>query len=447
MVQKVLIANRGAIASRIIRTCKKLGIYTVAIYSEADEYLPYVKKADEAVLIGPSPVQESYLNMSKIIEVAKEKQVEAIHPGYGFLSENSTFAKLCEEAGFVWIGPSSTTIEQMGNKLIARKSMEKAGVPIIPGTISPITNIEAALQHARKIGYPIMLKAASGGGGVGLQVIHSEEELKKMFERIKERAGQLFGNEQLFIEKLIENARHIEVQVASDHYGNFVHLYERECSIQRRNQKVIEEAPSPFLSEDTRTELCKAAIQAAKAINYNNIGTVEFLVDENEKFYFLEMNTRIQVEHGITEAITGIDLVQLQLEIADDKRIPFNQEEIKRKGHAIETRIYAEDPKNFLPSPGTITNYIEPKKDAIRIESSVEQGSKVTPFYDPMICKLIAYGKSRTETIDILTEGLNNFVIDGIKTNIPMLQTVLTEENFLRGNTPIDYVNKYYLNN
>lgn len=447
MVQKVLIANRGAIASRIIRTCKKLGIYTVAIYSEADEYLPYVKKADEAVLIGPSPVQESYLNMSKIIEVAKEKQVEAIHPGYGFLSENSTFAKLCEEAGFVWIGPSSTTIEQMGNKLIARKSMEKAGVPIIPGTISPITNIEAALQHARKIGYPIMLKAASGGGGVGLQVIHSEEELKKMFERIKERAGQLFGNEQLFIEKLIENARHIEVQVASDHYGNFVHLYERECSIQRRNQKVIEEAPSPFLSEDTRTELCKAAIQAAKSINYNNIGTVEFLVDENEKFYFLEMNTRIQVEHGITEAITGIDLVQLQLEIADDKRIPFNQEEIKRKGHAIETRIYAEDPKNFLPSPGTITNYIEPKKDAIRIESSVEQGSKVTPFYDPMICKLIAYGKSRTETIDILTEGLNNFVIDGIKTNIPMLQTVLTEENFLRGNTPIDYVNKYYLNN
>lgn len=447
MLQKILIANRGAIASRIIRTCKKLGIYTVAIYSEADEYLPYVKKADEAVLIGPSPVQESYLNMSKIIEVAKEKQVEAIHPGYGFLSENSTFAKLCEEAGFVWIGPSSTTIEQMGNKLIARKSMEKAGVPIIPGTISPITNIEAALQHARKIGYPIMLKAASGGGGVGLQVIHSEEELKNMFERIKERAGQLFGNEQLFIEKLIENARHIEVQVASDHYGNFVHLYERECSIQRRNQKVIEEAPSPFLSEDTRTELCKAAIQAAKAINYNNIGTVEFLVDENEKFYFLEMNTRIQVEHGITEAITGIDLVQLQLEIADDKRIPFNQEEIKRKGHAIETRIYAEDPKNFLPSPGTITNYIEPEKDAIRIESSVEQGSKVTPFYDPMICKLIAYGKSRTETIDILTEGLNNFVIDGIKTNIPMLQTVLTEENFLRGNTPIDYVNKYYLNN
>ena len=447
MLQKILIANRGAIASRIIRTCKKLGIYTVAIYSEADEYLPYVKKADEAVLIGPSPVQESYLNMSKIIEVAKEKQVEAIHPGYGFLSENSTFAKLCEEAGFVWIGPSSTTIEQMGNKLIARKSMEKAGVPIIPGTISPITNIEAALQHARKIGYPIMLKAASGGGGVGLQVIHSEEELKNMFERIKERAGQLFGNEQLFIEKLIENARHIEVQVASDHYGNFVHLYERECSIQRRNQKVIEEAPSPFLSEDTRTELCKAAIQAAKAINYNNIGTVEFLVDENEKFYFLEMNTRIQVEHGITEAITGIDLVQLQLEIADDKRIPFNQEEIKRKGHAIETRIYAEDPKNFLPSPGTITNYIEPEKDAIRIESSVEQGSKVTPFYDPMICKLIAYGKSRKETIDILTEGLNNFVIDGIKTNIPMLQTVLTEGNFLRGNTPIDYVNKYYLNN
>jgi len=447
LLQKILIANRGAIASRIIRTCKKLGIYTVAIYSEADEYLPYVKKADEAVLIGPSPVQESYLNMSKIIEVAKEKQVEAIHPGYGFLSENSTFAKLCEEAGFVWIGPSSTTIEQMGNKLIARKSMEKAGVPIIPGTISPITNIEAALQHARKIGYPIMLKAASGGGGVGLQVIHSEEELKNMFERIKERAGQLFGNEQLFIEKLIENARHIEVQVASDHYGNFVHLYERECSIQRRNQKVIEEAPSPFLSEDTRTELCKAAIQAAKAINYNNIGTVEFLVDENEKFYFLEMNTRIQVEHGITEAITGIDLVQLQLEIADDKRIPFNQEEIKRKGHAIETRIYAEDPKNFLPSPGTITNYIEPEKDAIRIESSVEQGSKVTPFYDPMICKLIAYGKSRKETIDILTEGLNNFVIDGIKTNIPMLQTVLTEGNFLRGNTPIDYVNKYYLNN
>lgn len=446
MITKVLIANRSAIASRILRTCKKLGLKTVVVYSEADATLPYIKEADEAVLIGPSPVQQSYLNMDKILEVARETGADALHPGYGLLSENSEFAKRCEKAGLVWIGPSSESIEQMGNKLVARHKMKEAGVPIIPGTIEPIDSLEEALAEARSIGFPVMLKAAAGGGGVGLQVIHSEEELISSFERTKERVKQLFGNDQLLIEKLIEKARHIEVQVACDYEGRSLHFYDRECSIQRRNQKIIEEAPSPFLSEKARESLCRVALQAAEAIDYKNIGTVEFLVNEKEEFYFLEMNTRIQVEHGITEEITGVDLVQLQIEIANRQPLRLYQEEITYRGHAIEARIYAEDPNTFFPSPGKLERYKEPSNNFLRIESGVREGNQVTPFYDPMIAKVIVHGESRKEAIQKLETGLKDYTINGIKTNIPMLQAVLTEENFLKGNTPIDYVDKYYLN-
>lgn len=446
MITKVLIANRSAIASRILRTCKKLGLKTVVVYSEADARLPYIKEADEAVLIGPSPVQQSYLNMDKILEVARETGADALHPGYGLLSENSEFAKRCEKAGLVWIGPSSESIEQMGNKLVARHKMKEAGVPIIPGTIEPIDSLEEALAEARSIGFPVMLKAAAGGGGVGLQVIHSEEELISSFERTKERVKQLFGNDQLLIEKLIEKARHIEVQVACDYEGRSLHFYDRECSIQRRNQKIIEEAPSPFLSEKARESLCRVALQAAEAIDYKNIGTVEFLVNEKEEFYFLEMNTRIQVEHGITEEITGVDLVQLQIEIANRQPLRLSQEEITYRGHAIEARIYAEDPNTFFPSPGKLERYKEPSNNFLRIESGVREGNQVTPFYDPMIAKVIVHGESRKEAIQKLETGLKDYTINGIKTNIPMLQAVLTEENFLKGNTPIDYVDKYYLN-
>lgn len=446
MITKVLIANRSAIASRILCTCKKLGLKTVVVYSEADARLPYIKEADEAVLIGPSPVQQSYLNMDKILEVARETGADALHPGYGLLSENSEFAKRCEKAGLVWIGPSSESIEQMGNKLVARRKMKEAGVPIIPGTIEPIDSLEEALAEARSIGFPVMLKAAAGGGGVGLQVIHSEEELISSFERTKERVKQLFGNDQLLIEKLIEKARHIEVQVACDYEGRSLHFYDRECSIQRRNQKIIEEAPSPFLSEKARESLCRVALQAAEAIDYKNIGTVEFLVNEKEEFYFLEMNTRIQVEHGITEEITGVDLVQLQIEIANRQPLRLSQEEITYRGHAIEARIYAEDPNTFFPSPGKLERYKEPSNNFLRIESGVREGNQVTPFYDPMIAKVIVHGESRKEAIQKLETGLKDYTINGIKTNIPMLQAVLTEENFLKGNTPIDYVDKYYLN-
>lgn len=446
MITKVLIANRSAIASRILCTCKKLGLKTVVVYSEADATLPYIKEADEAVLIGPSPVQQSYLNMDKILEVARETGADALHPGYGLLSENSEFAKRCEKAGLVWIGPSSESIEQMGNKLVARRKMKEAGVPIIPGTIEPIDSLEEALAEARSIGFPVMLKAAAGGGGVGLQVIHSEEELISSFERTKERVKQLFGNDQLLIEKLIEKARHIEVQVACDYEGRSLHFYDRECSIQRRNQKIIEEAPSPFLSEKARESLCRVALQAAEAIDYKNIGTVEFLVNEKEEFYFLEMNTRIQVEHGITEEITGVDLVQLQIEIANRQPLRLSQEEITYRGHAIEARIYAEDPNTFFPSPGKLERYKEPSNNFLRIESGVREGNQVTPFYDPMIAKVIVHGESRKEAIQKLETGLKDYTINGIKTNIPMLQAVLTEENFLKGNTPIDYVDKYYLN-
>lgn len=441
MIQKLLIANRGEIASRIIRTCKKMNIETVAVFSEADRDAKFVEEADESYLLGPAQAQKSYLNIDKIIEIAKKAKVDAIHPGYGFMSENHMFASRCKDEDIIFIGPEPEVLQKMGDKITARKMMKEAGVPVIEGTEEAV-DLEAAISVAKKIGYPIMLKAASGGGGIGLQVVHDEEQLKQTFESNAKRAQSFFGDGAMFIEKLIPRARHIEIQVLADHDGNVVHLFERECSIQRRNQKVIEEAPSSFLSDKTRQVMGEMALQAVKRIGYTNAGTIEFLVDEDENFYFLEMNTRIQVEHPITEEITGIDLVEAQIEIAQGKQLTYLENDIKMEGHAIEARIYAEDPNNFYPSPGTITTYEEPNNANLRIESSVRTGSEVTPFYDPMIAKLIATGNTRDEAIVSLKEGLLQYKIDGIKTNIPMLLKVLEHEQFKAGKITTNFVNE-----
>lgn len=441
MIQKLLIANRGEIASRIIRTCKKMNIETVAVFSEADRDAKFVEEADESYLLGPAQAQKSYLNIDKIIEIAKKAKVDAIHPGYGFMSENHMFASRCKDEDIIFIGPEPEVLQKMGDKITARKMMKEAGVPVIEGTEEAV-DLEAAISVAKKIGYPIMLKAASGGGGIGLQVVRDEEQLKQTFESNAKRAQSFFGDGAMFIEKLIPRARHIEIQVLADHDGNVVHLFERECSIQRRNQKVIEEAPSSFLSDKTRQVMGEMALQAVKRIGYTNAGTIEFLVDEDENFYFLEMNTRIQVEHPITEEITGIDLVEAQIEIAQGKQLTYLENDIKMEGHAIEARIYAEDPNNFYPSPGTITTYEEPNNANLRIESSVRTGSEVTPFYDPMIAKLIATGNTRDEAIVSLKEGLLQYKIDGIKTNIPMLLKVLEHEQFKAGKITTNFVNE-----
>ena len=444
MIKKILIANRGEIAARIIRTCKENNIETVAIYSEADANSPYVKMADESYLIGPSQVKESYLNVDKVLDIAKQSNVDAVHPGYGFLSENGSFVEKCEKAGITFIGPSSKVIEQMGNKIAARKLMEKAGVPVIPGTKEAVSDSEAAVKEAKKIGYPIMLKASSGGGGIGMQIVHSDDELIKAFDSNSKRAEQFFGDGAMFMEKLLVNSRHIEVQVMADKHGNVIHLFERECSIQRRNQKVVEEAPSSFVSKETREKMGLVAITAAKEIGYTNAGTIEFLLDENEQFYFLEMNTRIQVEHAITEEITGVDLVKMQIDIENGEKLDSEQNNIKMNGHSIEVRVYAEDPVTFFPSPGKITVYEEPVANYIRMESSVEQGFDVTPFYDPMIAKLIVTGNNRNEAITRLQYALENYHIEGIKTNLPMLKEVVKHNQFMKGNTTTEFVQKYY---
>jgi len=445
MINKLLVANRGEIAARIIRTCKENDIKTVAIYSEADARSLFVKMADESYLIGPPRVSESYLNTDKVLEIAKQTKVDAVHPGYGFLSENGSFADKCEQAGITFIGPSSNVIEQMGDKISARKLMEKAGVPVIPGTKGEVSDAEAAIKETEHIGYPIMVKASAGGGGIGMQIVHTAQELLKAFESNSQRAEQFFGDGSMFMEKLLVNSRHIEVQVLADTHGNAIHLFERECSIQRRNQKVVEEAPSSFISKETRKKMGEAAIKAVKEIGYTNAGTIEFLVDENEQFYFLEMNTRIQVEHAITEEITGLDIVKMQIDIANGEKLRLDQNDLEIQGHSIEVRIYAEDPVTFFPSPGEITVYEEPAAKYIRVESSIEQGSKITPFYDPMISKLIATGNNRNEAISRLNDALQNYKIEGIKTNIPMLKEVIHHEHFISGNTTTDFVEEHYL--
>lgn len=440
MFKKILIANRGEIASRVIRTCKRLGVQTVAIYSEADVQALFVSEADEAYLVGGPRVNESYLNIDKIIEIAKQTGAEAIHPGYGLLSENATFASRCEREGMTFIGPSSEVIEKMGSKIEARKVMEKAKVPVVPGTDAPVEDEKEAVRKANEIGYPVMLKASAGGGGIGMQLVQNDEELKQAFVGNQQRATSFFGDGTMYIEKYIENPRHIEIQILADEFGNTVHLLERECSIQRRHQKVVEEAPSPFLDEETREKMGKDAVQAAKSIGYKNAGTIEFLVDENKNYYFLEMNTRLQVEHPITEEITGLDLVEEQLKIAYGQKMSIQQDDIKQNGHAVEARIYAEDPNTFFPSPGTITAFQLPEGEGIRHERAVTEGDTVTPFYDPMIAKLIVHAETRTEAIFKLKKALKNYYVEGIKTNIPTLQTIADHQAFEQGSTTTNFI-------
>ncbi|RPF55872.1 acetyl-CoA carboxylase biotin carboxylase subunit [Aquisalibacillus elongatus] len=447
MFKSVLIANRGEIARRIIKTCKRLNIRTIAVYSEADQDSPHVHEADEAHLIGPPRVSDSYLNVDKVIEVAKETKAEAIHPGYGLLSENTDFSKRIQDEGITFIGPDPYAIEQMGSKLTARKTMDQAGVPIIPGTQDAIANAEEAIDYANKIGYPVMLKASHGGGGIGMQIVNSDEELTKAFESNARRAEQFFGNGTMFIEKVIEHAHHVEIQLLADHHGNVIHLFDRECSVQRRHQKVIEEAPSPLLTEETRERMADAAIKAAKAIDYKNAGTIEFLVDEDQNFYFLEMNTRLQVEHPVTEKITGVDLVEQQLNVAYGKVLSIKQEDLMINGHSIEARIYAEDPKTFFPSPGTITDLKLPEGDHIRHDVAVKANYQVTPYYDPMIAKLIVTGDTRLDAIEKMKDALDGYHVEGIKTNIPLLKDVVVSEAFKEGHTRTSFIQDHILIN
>lgn len=445
MINKILIANRGEIAARVIRTCKDLNIDTVAVYSEADQKAPFVSMADESFLLGPPRVQDSYLNTDKIISIAKEANVDAIHPGYGFLSENGQFADKCEQAGIRFIGPSAEVMEKMGSKIAAREAMEKAGAPVVPGTDGAVVSSDEAIDIAREIGYPIMLKASAGGGGIGMQAVNSDQELTKAFESNSKRARTFFGDGAMFMEKKLDHARHVEIQILADRYGNAIHLFERECSIQRRNQKVVEEAPSSFISDETRQKMGDTAVKAAKALGYISAGTIEFLVDEQENFYFLEMNTRIQVEHPVTEEITGLDIVEAQIRIAEGKELSISQSDVKMDGHAIEVRIYAEDPETFFPSPGHISKFELPEGKHIRNEAAVTGDYDVTPYYDPMIGKLIVKGSDRSEAIARLKEALFTYEIEGIKTNIPMLKTVADHEEFKNGNTTTAFVETYYL--
>lgn len=445
MFNKILIANRGEIARRVIRTCKRLNIHTVAIYSEADAESLHVKDADEAYCVGKPPVAQSYLNIDRILEIAQESGAEAVHPGYGLLSENAEFAKRCTEAGLVFIGPSADVIASMGSKLEARKTMKAAGVPIVEGVEHPVKDVAEATNIAERLGYPIMLKASAGGGGIGMQLVDNAEELAKAFEGNQKRAQSFFGDGTMYMERFIANPHHVEVQIIADHQGNVVPLFERECSIQRRNQKVVEEAPSPFISQDTREKMLEASVKAAKHIGYVNAGTIEYLVDENQNFYFLEMNTRLQVEHPVTEEITKLDLVEEQLKIAAKQALTFTRESITKEGHAIEVRIYAENPSTFFPSPGTITALEFPTGEGIRHECGVEAGSAVTPFYDPMISKLVVWGETREIACERLIQALKAYKVEGIQTNIPMLLKTVTHEQFLKGYTTTKFVEQYYL--
>ncbi|MFY0545198.1 acetyl-CoA carboxylase biotin carboxylase subunit [Brevibacillus sp. H7] len=432
-MRKVLIANRGEIARRIIRTCRAQGLATVAVYSEADKDLPFVREADEAVHIGPPPVPQSYLNMEAILAAAKATGADAIHPGYGLLSENAAFAKRCREEGMTFIGPSPEVIAQMGDKVTARKIMRDAGVPIVPGFEGQMETADEAVERANEMGYPVMLKASAGGGGIGMQVCHSDAELRQAFQSAKGRAKAYFGNDTMFLEKYVQNPHHIEVQIVADEHGNVLHLLERECSIQRRHQKVLEESPSPFLDADTLEKICQAAVAAARAVDYTGVGTVEFIMDDRKNFFFLEMNTRLQVEHPVTEEMTGLDLVALQLDVARHQPLTLQQSDVKALRHAIELRVYAEDPVTFLPSPGKIEQYQPPKMEHVRIDDGVERGTQVTPFYDPMIAKVIVSGADRKETIERAVEAMQAFTLTGIKNNIPFLLEVLQDERFQQG--------------
>jgi acetyl-CoA carboxylase biotin carboxylase subunit len=436
MFKKVLVANRGEIAVRVIRACHELGITAVAVYSDVDRAALHVLKADEAYSIGKSAAAESYLNIDRILEVARRCGADAVHPGYGFLSENPRFARVCGEAGIKFIGPPPESMELMGSKTRARTEMEKAGVPLVPGTSQGLDSLAQAGEIATRLGYPVMLKAAAGGGGKGMRLVQGEGELASALEAAQSEAQRAFGDDQVYLEKAIANPRHIEMQVLADEHGNCVYLGERECSVQRRHQKVLEECPSPAATPEMRKSMGEIAVKAARAAAYTNAGTIEFLADASGNFYFLEMNTRLQVEHPVTELVTGLDLVQLQIRIAAGEKMPFTQKDVSLRGHAIECRIYAEDPENdYFPSPGKITILTEPSGPGIRVDSGIYQGWNVPLEYDPLLSKLIGYGESREQAIGRLRRALDEYVVGGVKTNLPLFRQILSDSEFLAGNT------------
>jgi acetyl-CoA carboxylase biotin carboxylase subunit len=444
-IRKVLVANRGEIAVRVLRTCRDLGIRTVAVYSDADRGMPHVLKADEAYRIGPPPSRQSYLMMDTIIGVAKTAGADAIHPGYGFLSENADFARRVEEAGLIWVGPPPESIRTMGDKTEARKLVRKAGVSTVPGTLEPIASEREAADFCARFGYPVLLKAAAGGGGKGMRIVRNQEELSSSLRGAQSEATSAFGDGRVYLEKYLENPRHIEFQILADHHGNVVHLGERECSIQRRHQKVVEETPSVIVSPEMRKTMGRTAVEAARACGYANAGTIEFLVDGEKNFYFLEMNTRLQVEHPVTELRTGLDLVALQLHVAAGKPLPFEQEQVEFRGHAIECRICAEDVDNgFLPSTGRITHLRTPGGPGIREDRGVEEGGEIPVYYDSMISKLIAWGSTREEALNRMVGALSEYQILGVKTNIPLCLFVLKHPEFRKGNFTTHFLQDHF---
>ncbi|PFG12044.1 acetyl-CoA carboxylase biotin carboxylase subunit [Bacillus sp. es.036] len=445
-IKKVLIANRGEIAVRIIRACHELDLTAVAVYSEADRDALHVQLADERYCIGPTSSSDSYLNVGNIMTIATNSGVDAIHPGYGFLAENADFAEMCEDCNIAFIGPSKESIRQMGIKDVARKTMQDANVPVVPGSKGIIQSKEEALELANDMGFPIIIKATAGGGGKGIRVVREEEELIKAINMTQQEAEKAFGNPGVYMEKFIEDFRHIEIQVLADLYGNVIHLGERDCSIQRRMQKLVEETPSPALTKSIRSEMGEAAVRAAKAVNYGGAGTVEFIYDQDGNYYFMEMNTRIQVEHPVTEMVTGVDLIKEQIKIADGERLSLTQEEVEMSGWSIECRINAEDPDNgFMPSPGKVETYLPPGGFGVRVDSAVYPGYVIPPFYDSMVAKLITYGATRTEAMQRMKRALSEFKIEGVKTTIPFHQRLFNHEKFVEGDFNTKFLEIYEL--
>lgn len=444
-IKKILVANRGEIALRIMRTAKKMGIQTVAVYSKVDKDAPHVSFADQAVCIGAAASSESYLKGDTIIEIAKKLGANAIHPGYGFLSENANFAKEVEKNNLIFIGPKPHAIEVMGNKLASKESLEGRDIPMVPGTKNAIEDPKEAIEVANKIGYPILIKAAAGGGGKGMRVVEKESEVAEQMDRAISEAKSAFGDGSVFIEKFVASPRHIEIQILADTHGNVIHLFERECSIQRRHQKVLEEAPSPVVTSDLRAKMGKAAVEVAKACDYVGAGTVEFLLDSDGKFYFLEMNTRLQVEHPVTELITNLDLVEEQIRVAQGEKLSFTQEDLYIDGHAIELRVYAEDPyDNFSPSIGTLNKYELPKGDGVRVDDGVVQGSEVSIYYDPMLAKLIVHAPTREEALTKMLSAIADYKIEGIQTTLSFGDFVCRHEAFVSGDFNTHFVNEYF---
>ena len=445
MFKKILIANRGEIAVRIIKACQEMGIRTVAIYSKVDKDAPHVQLADEAINIGNPIPLESYLNIPKIIKIAKETGSEAIHPGYGFLAENPDFAKSCFDTGIKFIGPTAKVISLMGDKIAAKKLMEKAKVPVIPGYHGEKQDTSSLIKEGKKIGFPLLVKAAAGGGGKGMKIVQSEKLLEQSIESAKRESKSAFGDNTVFLEKYLEKPRHIEFQILADEHGNVIHLFERECSIQRRHQKIIEETPSPIMTKELRHKIGKAAVNAAKAVGYTNAGTVEFMVDGNLNYYFMEMNTRLQVEHPITEMTTGIDLAKWQLRIAAGDKLTLKQNDLSQRGHAIECRIYAEDPANgFLPSIGRLTKVEAPIGPNIRDDSGIYSGMEVTSYYDPMLAKLVTYSENRNDNIKKMIWALSHYIVFGVTTNITFLKEVLNHEEFKKGNITTHFIDNFF---